>query len=149
MRVINNSDTRTFTDGAGDQLVLLVSVRHRDVVERERIETEENRENLKALGMTIEDAVKAAKEATEEEKAAAKSGKAEHSPKVRRYMLGAVAVKLTIAGQDTGGDAIMDAYDRMDPASASWVDDQVETVWTGAVPGDDERAKLEGSPSTV
>lgn len=154
MRIINDSDTRTFTDPAGDTLTLLVSVRYGSLVKREEMESKEALESLKSIGMSMEDARKISEQATEEERAAAaerKQGKADdHSADVRRFMLGAVAVSLSVGGRVISEQGkILQAYDQMDPASAAWVDEQVAVVWAASVPGDDDCAKPDGSLSTV
>jgi hypothetical protein len=153
MRLISDNDTRTFTDAAGDSLTLLVAVRHRDALKRDQLENTEALDALKGLGLGIKDAMQMERDATPEDLAAARARKAEskdeHSAASRRFMLSAVAITLTIRGEDIGGNAILEAYDRMDPESAAWVDAQVATVWKGATLGDDERAKLGGSPGTA
>jgi len=146
MRVIDDRDTKSFIDAAGDCLVLLTAVRHRDAVRREELETKETLVRLKELGLTMEDALKAARETSEEERAAArKESGSSPSPAIRRFMLEAVAVRLTIGGVDYTGPAILDAYDRMDPESAAWVDEQVAMIWNEAVPGEEQRLKRAAS----
>ena len=143
MRIVTDNDIRTFTDANGDSLTLLVAVRHRDAIKRDEMESTAGLEQLKSLGIGIKDAMAMEREATPEDMAAARARKAENKgdfePATRRFMLGAVAVRLTVKGEDFGGGAILDAYDRMDPESAAWVNAQVDTVWSGAVPSDAER----------
>lgn len=145
MKIITDNDTREFLDTDGDKLVLLASVRHRDAIKREEMESTEALESLKGLGMGMKDAIAMERELSPEERAAAlerrSAEKGEHSPAVRRFMLSVVAIRLTVAGQEYGGNAIVDQYDRMDPASAKWIDEQVDLVWSGAIPGDAERER--------
>lgn len=149
MRVINDNDVKTVTDTSGDSITLLVSVRHADVLRRDEMETKEGRAGVKELGMTIQDMALLEKQATAEEKAAAvkRREKQTHSGDVRRFMLQAVAQKLTISGRDIGGQEIVAQYDRMDPDSAAWVDAQVAEVWEPATLTDEEKKPLAVSPS--
>ena len=145
MRIINDNDTRTFTDAAGDSLTLLLAVRHRDVLKRDELESGAALEQMKAIGIDYKEAMRLRREATPEELAAAEAknseGKEEYEPATRRFMLQAVAVRLTVRGEDIGGNAILEAYDKMDPESAAWVDAQVDAIWSGAVPSDAERER--------
>ena len=149
MRVVTEADTATFTDPSGDTLTLLASVRHRDAVKRQELESREGLEGLKNLGMTMQEALALERESTPEELDAARKRRArsdgERSPSCRRFMLQAIAAGLTIDGKEVAPSAILDTYDKMDPASAAWVDAQVAGVWEAAMPGEDDRAKPDAS----
>lgn len=141
MRVINDSDTTTYTDAGGDTLTLLDCPRQRDLEKSEKLEREDafaQLDDLKRIGIDTE---KALSETTPEQMDKAKEdakGQA-LSLDVRRFRLEAVARSMNIGGQVFGGQAILDQYDRMDAASVAWVDAQVATVWSKGQPGDAER----------
>jgi hypothetical protein len=146
MKIVTDSDVQTFTDPEGDRLVLLTTVRQRDVEKAADIAQQEAMEALKGLGMSLEEAMKQAREADAEQVAAARERvrKEDLSPGMRRFRLQAVAQRLTVGAQEYGGHAIVEAYENMDPASARWVDEQVDTVWKRALPDD---ASRESSPA--
>jgi hypothetical protein len=152
MKVITKNDTRTFTDGHGDSLMLLVAVRHRDALKRDEIEAQAALRQMKEAGITMSDAMKMRREASKEdieEARAEQAKKDELEPETRRFMLEAVAVRLTIDGADIGGDAILEAYDNMTEPDARWVDARVDEVWAGATASEEERAKPDASAGTA
>ncbi len=142
MRVIHDSDTGDFADENGDILTLLVAPRKRDVDACAKIEQEEGEAQLarlKEMGFTAESALKTAEKADPKTLAKAREAvdtRITASPKVREHRLKALAVRLVIGGQSTGGNAIFDTYQSMDPESAAWVDARVAEVWKSAMPSE-------------
>ena len=138
MRVIHDSDTVEFIDESGDKLILLAAPRQRDVVACEDFERKDaiaGLEGIKALGIDT-DKILADAQAQPEKLAVAKTAAAKAGPKVCEFRLRVLVVRAFIGGENIGGPAVVDAYGNMDPVSAAWVDEQVESVWTGSMPSD-------------
>lgn len=134
MRIINDSCTTEFVDRSGDKLILLQAPRRRDVVESERLERKEALEQLdimKSQGVEIDAVIEDAQKSPEALQAAQEAAaRHEWGPEVMRFRLTALAVSLVVDGERIGGAAILEAYDRMDPPSAQWIDDCVSSVWS-------------------
>lgn len=143
MKIVVDRDTETFTDPDGDTLTLLAFVRQRDVERAEDLAQKEALSALKDLGLSMEDAMRQARESSPEDRATARAriSAQELSPALRRLRLEAVARRLCVGGQEYGGQAILEAYESMTPASARWVDEQVAAVWTRATPDDAARER--------
>lgn len=141
MKIINDSDTTTFTDDSGDTLVLLDCPRQRDVEKSNKLQREDafaQLEDLKAAGVDTSAVME--KATTEDAEAAAEAAKAEKLPlEVRRFRLGALAKSLTVSGQTFGGQEVVNQYDNMDYASSTWVDAQVAIIWATSEPDDAQR----------
>lgn len=140
MRIVQDSDTSEFQDSSGDRLVLLSAPRRRDVVKSEELERDEAVAQMKLIreqGLTnVDEAIEKVSQGDKDAVAQAEQAAAdmEWGPEIRRFRLAALAVALYIDGDKLGGDAIVDAYDRMDPNSVAFVDACVKEVWSGSKP---------------
>lgn len=146
MRIINDSDTTKFIDEQGDYITLLDCPRQRDLEKSRQMEQEDafaNFENLKkAMGeQVIADFQTTAMTDPEAAKAQAENVDFGLPLDVRCFRLSAIARELSVGGQHYGGQAILDAYEKMDADSAAWVDEQVATVWAKALPSDVARER--------
>ena len=158
MRIISDSDVVERADSAGDVLVLRVAPYQKDVLAVSELEQEQAKaefKHLKDIGLVDKDAsvFDMAKKMEAEDPEAVKKAQANlkqrsDSPAVARLKLEALAVRLVIGGQTHGGKAVMDQYDKMDPASAAWVNEQVKDVWDAAMPGEEEK-HCEGADAQV
>ena len=154
MRVIEDTDTVEFADTDGDRLVLLVAPRQRDLDACEVLERTaafSQLDTLKALGLDTDAAMKEAEqEAPEVLQAAQEASRSSlgADPKVRLFRLEKLAVRMVVAGEALGGKAILDAYGKMDAASAAWVDGKVAATWDAATP-DDASARGAGAHADV
>lgn len=136
MKVIRDADTTEFIDGEGDRLFLLIAPRQRDVDRSNEIERSYAFKQMKMLKDAGIDADKAMEDAQKEE---TKPEPSELAPPARLHRLSALAHKMIIGGESIGGKAITEAYLDMDPASAKWVDECVESIWKAATVDDAER----------
>ncbi len=143
MKIVTDNDLQVFTDPEGDSLTLLTTVRQRDVEKAQGMAEREALDALKGLGISLEEAMKQARETSPEEQAKARERMKEQelSPALRRFRLEAVGRVLTVGGVGCSGPDILKAYEDMDPASARWVDEQVGIVWKRAVPDDASRER--------
>lgn len=139
MRVIHDSDTIEFRDESGDKLYLHPAPRQRDVIacdDMARREAIAAMDELKKSGVDT-DKILADAQADPDALAKAQESVRENvSPAVRAFRFKALAVRMTVAGESLGGNAVVEAYENMDPESAAWVDEQVASVWDAAIPGD-------------
>jgi len=139
MKVIRDSDVVEFVDDSGDKLILLECPRQRDVMRGEDLASEEaiaGLSKIKALGMDT-DKMLADAQANPETFAAAQSNvETTVPPKVRRFRLEVLGIRLVVGGESFGGKAVLEQYDDMARASAAWVDEKVSRVWDGATPDD-------------
>lgn len=141
MRIIHDADAIEFVDGDGSKLFLRPAPSKRDIIgsnKMARDEAVEELEKLKAGGIDT-DAIMAEAAAKPKLIAAAKEALRTHlpSPKVRRFRFGALAVRIE-DGETVieGHQKLMEAYDDMDFASATWADATVHDLWSAAIPSD-------------
>jgi len=163
MRIISDSDVVERRDSTGDALVLREAPYQSSVVAVSKLEQQEAKEefkHLKDIGVVDKDSsiFDLAKQAEKDDPEAVKNAQKNLAEKadsaaVARLKLEALAVKLIIGGQNYGGNAILEQYDKMDPASVAWVAEQVRDVWKSAMPSDEEKngagadaAVLAGAP---